>query len=98
MNARSMLLALLAAAPAVLVSTPAGAGAWLPRPGDFYQEFRGGFQSQNSFYDAVGEKHRLDLGTVVETQSVTSLTELGWKRRVSVAFAVPVDSRTVQFR
>jgi len=93
-----MLLALLAAAPAVFGSLPARAGPWLPRPGDFFQEFRGGFDGQNSFYDGSGEKRRLTLGTVVEKQSITSVTELGWKRRVSVAFSVPVDSRTFHFR
>jgi hypothetical protein len=95
MNARKTLLALLAAVPAVLTSSLAAAGPWLLKPGEHYNEFTGGFTSSNVFYDDLGQKQRFGFQTVFEERSLISYNELGWKNRVSVAFAVPVRNRTI---
>jgi hypothetical protein len=71
---------------------PAQAGPWLPAPGDYYTELRGGLFSADSYHDDAGD--RFSLGGKWEERSLLSTVELGWKKRLSVVMAAPIISAT----
>ena len=71
---------------------PAQAGPWLPAPGEYYTELRGGLFSANSYHDDAGD--RVSLGGEWEERSLLNTVELGWKKRMSFFLSAPVMSVT----
>jgi hypothetical protein len=84
--ASSALLVLFTLGSASL-SPPAHAGPWLPAPGEYYSELRGGLFSADSYHNDDGE--RLSPGGVWEERSIRSITELGWKKNLSFVLSAP---------
>lgn len=91
---RFHIAALAAAALAMGGATVAAAGPWALAPGEYYTELRGSFFSTGSFYDNDG--NRMPVDGLYEQRALTSLTELGWKKRWSVQMSLPVVSNTVR--
>ncbi len=85
----ALILSLLAAFG---LGRPAQAGPWLPAPGDYYSQLRGGLFSADTYHDANG--NRADLGGKWEERSLLSTTELGWKKRLSFVLGVQGLSAT----
>jgi hypothetical protein len=73
---------------------PAQAGPWLPAPGEYYSELRGGLLSADSYRDGAGD--RVSLDGKWEERSLLSYTELGWKKKTSFILAAPLMSVTSQ--
>ena len=71
---------------------PAQAGPWLPAPGEYYTELRGAMFSADTYRNDAG--HRIDLGGKWEERSLSSMVELGWKKRLSVVIGAPFVSVT----
>jgi hypothetical protein len=71
---------------------PAQAGPWLPAPGDYYTELRGGLFTAKTYHDDAGD--RVGLGGTWEERSLLGTVELGWKKRVSVVVSAPFVSAT----
>jgi hypothetical protein len=71
---------------------PAHAGPWLPAPGEYYAELRGGLFCADSYHDDAGD--RVSLGGKWEERSLAGTVELGWKKRLSVVMAAPFVSAT----
>ena len=71
---------------------PAQAGPWLPAPGEYCTELRGGLFSANTYRDDAG--NRTSLGGEWEERSLLSTVELGWKKRMSLVLSAPVMSVT----
>jgi hypothetical protein len=71
---------------------PAQAGPWLPAPGEYYAELRGGLFSANSYRDDAGD--RVPLGSEWEERSLLGTVELGWKKHLSVLMSAPFVSAT----
>lgn len=65
---------------------------WIPGPGEYYSEFRGGSFSTHSYHDDLG--NRQDLGIVVQQRSLISYNEIGWKKSLSMILGVPALSVT----
>ncbi len=84
------------AALAALVSIPAAhAGAWLPAPGEYQTSFTASAFSSDRW--VVGEdklQPPLDGGGLYEMRSLTSTTELGWKKGRSFFLSLPYSSVT----
>ncbi len=83
--ASSALILSLLIAPGFL--RPAQAGPWLPAPGDYYTELRGGLLTADTYRDDAG--NRALLGGKWEERSLLGTVELGWKKRLSVVMGVP---------
>jgi hypothetical protein len=79
---------------ALLLSTAAHAGAWIPAPGERYTEVRPGLFSSDSYHDDSGTRHPLVGGGLYEQRSLLSYSELGWKKHTSVFIALPAVSVT----
>jgi hypothetical protein len=92
-RAASSALVLFLLVNAALVPS-AHAGPWQPEPGEYYSVVRGGLFSADTYHD--GDGGRLLLGGKWEERSGLWYTELGWKKRLSVALAVPYTSVTLQ--
>lgn len=93
MSARIALPSLLLAALAALsLSLPATAGPWGLAPGEWYSNLEGSTFTANTFHPAGGG--RADTGLVVEQRALGSLNEIGWKKRVTLLFALPALSVT----
>lgn len=93
MSLRRSLFAALSAASLVTVATTAAiAGPWALAPGEYYTELRGGFYSASSFYDDNG--NRTASSHLLESRSLRSYSELGWKKHFSVQLSLPAVSRT----
>ena len=88
--ASSALILSLLIAPGFFRS--AQAGPWLPAPGEYYTELRGGLFSANSYRNDAG--NRVALGGEWEERSLLSYTELGWKKRMCFILAAPMMSVT----
>lgn len=86
--ASSALILSLLIAPGFL--RPAQAGPWLPAPGEYSAELRGGLFSADSYRDADGK--RIALGGKWEERSLLGAVELGWKKRLSVFLSAPFTS------
>jgi hypothetical protein len=71
---------------------PAQAGPWLPAPGEYYTELRGGVFSADTYRNDAG--NRASLGGKWEERSLLSTVELGWKKRLSFVLSAPVMSVT----
>jgi hypothetical protein len=71
---------------------PVQAGPWLPAPGEYYTELRGGLFSADTYHNDAGE--RVALGGEWEERSLLGTVELGWKKNVSVVMAAPFISAT----
>jgi hypothetical protein len=72
---------------------PAQAGPWLPAPGEYYTELRGGLFSADTYRNDAGE--RVSLGGKWEERSLLSTVELGWKKRFSIFMSAPFTSVTL---
>ena len=92
-RAASSALVLFLLVIAALVPS-AYAGPWQLAPGEYYSELRSGLFSADTYHD--GDGNRLLLGGRWEERSSLWHTELGWKKRLSVAFTVPYTSVTLQ--
>jgi hypothetical protein len=90
--ASSALILILLTAPGFF--RPAQAGPWLPGPGEYYTELRGGLFSADTYRNSTGD--RIALGGKWEERSILSTIELGWKKRLSVVIAAPFISATRQ--
>jgi len=71
---------------------PAQAGPWLPAPGEYYTELRGGLFSANTYRNDAGD--RVSLGGEWEERSLLGTVELGWRKNWSVVIAAPFISAT----
>jgi hypothetical protein len=71
---------------------PAVAGPWLPGPGEYYTELRGGLFTADSYRDAAGD--RQPFGGKWEERSLLGTVELGWKKRLCVVMAAPFIGAT----
>jgi len=86
----------LAAATGALASptnTPA-AGPWSLAPGEYYSEVSGSAFTAASDYDDGG--HRVLLPTTLQQRAARWYSELGWKKRWSVSFELPMISNAVR--
>jgi len=88
--ASSALILSLLLAPAVV--RPAHAGPWLPAPGEYATELRGGLFTADSYHDLNGDRASLD--GKFEERSLRGTVELGWKKRLSVVMSAPFVSAT----
>ena len=91
--ASSALILTLLLVPAAFRS--AQAGPWLPAPGEYYAELRGGLFTADSYHDDDG--NRVSLGGKWEERSVRALVELGWKKRMSFFMSAPFVSATQRY-
>ena len=73
----------------------AQAGPWLPAPGEYYAELRGGMFSTDSYHNDDGD--RLALPGKWEERSVRAVVELGWKKRASFFMSAPFVSATQRY-
>jgi hypothetical protein len=73
----------------------AQAGPWLPAPGEYYVELRGGLFSADSYHNDDGD--RVSLGGKWEERSARALVELGWKKRMSFVMTTPFVSATQRY-
>lgn len=71
---------------------PAQAGPWLPAPGEYCTELRGGLFNADTYRNNDGK--RTPLGGEWEERSILGTVELGWKKNVSVVFAAPFIGTT----
>jgi hypothetical protein len=67
-------------------------GAWTLGRGEWHSSLIGGVFSAPTFRDSSGT--RFDAGLTVEHRVLRSTTEIGWKNRMSVLFALPAMSVT----
>jgi hypothetical protein len=84
----TLVLAVLAASPLV---RPAAAGPWGLAPGEWYVNLEGSTFTSNTFH---GDGARSDTGLVVEERALRTMVEVGWKKRMSLVFGLPVLSVT----
>ena len=89
--ASSALILCLLIAPAFF--RLAQAGPWLPAPGEYYTELRGGLFSADSYRNGAGD--RISFDGKWEERSVTGTVELGWKKRLSIFMSAPFTSVTL---
>lgn len=93
MSARIALPTLVLAALAALsLPCPAAAGPWGLTPGESYSILEGSVFTSTTSYDANGA--RVATGQVVEQRALRSYNELGWKKNVTIVFALPAMSVT----
>ena len=92
MSARIALPTLVVAVLATLLSAaPASAGPWgLPR-GDWYANVEGSTFTSDTFH---GDGFRSDTGLVVQERALRTTVEVGWKKRITLVFGLPVLSVT----
>jgi hypothetical protein len=76
---------------------PAHAGPWSLSPGEYYSGFMAGWFSSDFYYDQDGVKLPLAGGGLWEERSLTSYSELGWKKSMSFVLGIPAVSVTRQF-
>ena len=95
MSARAASSALILSLLLVLApSRPTPAGPWLPAPGDYYSELRGGLFSADTYHNADGD--RASLAGKWEERSLLSTTEFGWKKRLSFVLGFQGLSATLR--
>lgn len=76
---------------AFTLAPPAAAGPWGLAPGEWYANLEGSTFTSTSFHaDGV----RADTGLVIEERALRTLVEVGWKKRLSLVFGLPVLSVT----
>ncbi|MEK7824260.1 MAG: hypothetical protein AAB290_04370 [Candidatus Eisenbacteria bacterium] len=93
MSARIALPTLVLAALAALsLPCPAAAGPWGLAPGESYVNLEGSTFTASSFHFASG--FRADTGLVVEQRALGFSNEIGWKKRITIVFALPAVSVT----
>jgi hypothetical protein len=82
----------LAVLTALTLVRPAAAGPWGLAPGEWYTNLEAGTFTANTFRPADGG--RADSGLIVEERAIRTLVEVGWKKRASLVFGLPVLSVT----
>jgi hypothetical protein len=92
MSARIALPTLvLAVLTALLPAAPAAAGPWgLPR-GEWYANVEGSTFTSDTFH---GDGIRSDTSLVVQERALRTVVEVGWKKRMTLVFGLPVLSVT----
>jgi hypothetical protein len=82
-----------------VISTAALADSpWVLAPGEAYTEVRGGYFSADTYHRADGARVAMLFGGgEVERRSLVWTTELGWKKRLSFLFGVPLESVTRRY-
>ena len=95
MTVRRMTVAACAAFAAIasLVSA-ALASPWGVAPGEFYSELSGSLFSAGSHYD--DDENRVIDDGLFEQRTLSSYSEIGWKKHWSLRLGLPVVSRTVR--
>lgn len=93
MSARIALPTLvLAVSVALLMPRTVGAGPWGLGKGESFSSIEGSMFSTSADYDDNGIRaHR---GRVVEQRALRSYNEIGWKRNLTIVFALPAMSVT----
>ena len=92
MNARIALPTLvLAVLTALTMVRPAAAGPWGLPPGQWYANLEGSTFTANTFH---GEGFRADTGLIVEERALRIAVEVGWKKRLTLLFGLPMLSVT----
>jgi hypothetical protein len=95
MRLRTVPVRIAAAIAAVSLSAAAAhAGAWLPRPGEYYSEFTASRSVSDTYYDSEGTRYVRPFGAFEETRDLRLYNELGWRERASLVLSVPIRSRT----
>jgi len=74
----------------------AAAGPWMPQPGEYYSEFRAARGNTEQFRDDGGGSADLWHGAEIETRTITSYNEIGWREKWSLVFGTPFQSQTVR--
>ena len=97
LRTRAVLVAMLAAA-ASLLPCLAAAGAWTPARGEYYSEMYAFRNFSDTYYDSAGARFTVPQGGRFERRSFEFQNELGWKKRLSVAFGMPITSSTTNYR
>lgn len=70
---------------------PAAAGPWALAPHEWYANVEGSTFTANTFH---AEEFRADTGLVVEERALRSVIEVGWTKRITMVFELPVLSVT----
>jgi hypothetical protein len=94
MIARRAWLPILAVAIGLFVVRPAFAGPWSLKPGEYATDVSGGWYSAYHYGDEDATQHRLVNGGEYEQRTASWLTEMGWKKSMSVVFGLPFTSIT----
>ncbi len=82
----------LAVLTSLTLVRPADAGPWGLAPGEWYANLEAGTFTANTFRPADGG--RADSGLIVEERALRTMVEVGWKKRSSLVFGLPVLSVT----
>ncbi|MGH7730360.1 MAG: hypothetical protein ACRENJ_03830 [Candidatus Eiseniibacteriota bacterium] len=92
MSARIALPTLVLAVVAALASAPPTvAGPWGLPSGDWYANLEGSTFTSDTFH---GEGFRSDTGLIVQERALRTVVEVGWKKRMTLVFGLPVLSVT----
>jgi hypothetical protein len=87
-------IALLAALSAVLGTTAAWCGAWVPAPGEYAFSLTGSRYSSDDIRNLDGERRMLTLSGLDEQRTGTASLEMGWKKSTSFWLELPFASET----
>jgi hypothetical protein len=94
MIVRRAWMLLLAVGTGLFVVHPAFAGPWSLKPGEYATDVSGGWYSAYHYGDEDGTQQRLYGGGEYEQRTASWLTEMGWKKSMSVVFGLPFTSIT----
>lgn len=72
----------------------ADGGAWTVGRGEWFSEVSGTRMSANASFLEDGRDVALDGGLRIQSRTVTSYNEIGWKKNVSVALTLPFEDLT----
>jgi len=67
----------------------AGAGAWLPAPGEHYSLIGGSYFASDGYYDSNGDRLPLNQGGLHEEKAIYSYNEFGWTKGRSFILGFP---------
>jgi hypothetical protein len=94
MIARRAWMLILAVGTGLSLVHTAYAGPWFLKPGEYATEIAGSWYSAYHYGDEDGTEHRLANGGEYEQRTGSWLTEMGWKKSMSVVFGLPFTSIT----
>jgi hypothetical protein len=89
MRFRYLLATSCLAATVALVPAAGNAGPWVPAPKEYSTEIRADFFSANDFHFTDGKRNHFAGGGHLDDRRLTFAGELGWKKNLSVMFALP---------
>ena len=94
MIVRRAWMLILAVGIGLFVVRPALAGPWSLKPGEYATDVSGSWYSAYHYGDENGDQRRLYGGGEYEQRTASWLTEMGWKKSMSVVFGLPFTSIT----